>query len=91
MGHTLYYKYACERWGELKRFLQEISRGIGLDISEGDELVVIHSPYPTVEPLLIRKSGEEFVKTNKIEPYHSIYKLIIYSLAFFGSLEVWED
>ncbi|MCD6373074.1 MAG: TonB-dependent receptor [Thermococcus sp.] len=91
MGHTLYYKYACGRWEDLKKFLREISEGLSLEVSEEEELVIINSPHPGVEALIIRKSGEEFVKTNKIEPYHSLYRLIIHSLAFFGSLEVWED
>ncbi len=91
MGHTLYYNYRCEHWNELKEFIGEISSGLGLSLSESNESILVYSPCPKVEPLVIPLRGRGFVKTNKIEPCHSLYKLIIYSLSFFGSLEVWED
>jgi peptide/nickel transport system ATP-binding protein len=44
-----------------------------------------------VEPLEIRKKGRGFVKTNLIEPCHSLYLLVLHSVSSFGSVEVWED
>ncbi|AEH24753.1 hypothetical protein [Pyrococcus yayanosii] len=91
MGHTLYYKTRIERWGELRAFLRRICRGLGYEVKEEDSTLTILPECPRVEPLSIPRRGFGFAKTNLVEPYHSLYLLILHSLCSFGSVEVWED
>ncbi len=91
MGHTLYYRTHIERWREFSTFLERVCAGLGYPVDIKEEKVVIYSPCPLVEPLRIGRNEERFVKTNLIEPCHSVYLLILHSVAFFGSVEIWED
>lgn len=91
MGHTIYYKTRIDSWEEFSSFMERVCYGLGylLDVEKNE--VVIYPPCPLVEPLRIERRGEGFVKTNLVEPCHSLYLLILHSVAFFGSIELWED
>ncbi|AHL23132.1 hypothetical protein [Thermococcus nautili] len=91
MGHTVYYRTRVYRWEMFRRFVERVARGIGYQVkSQGDSLT-LDPGHPLVEPLVIEKRGEGFAKTNLVEPHHSIYLLVLHSIAFFGSVELWED
>lgn len=91
MGHTIYYKIAIHKWKEFREFIERVCRGLDCPVEISEELIVINSQCPLVEPLMIRKNCEGFAKTNLIEPSHSLYLLILYSASSFGSVLVWED
>ncbi|CAD5243403.1 TonB-dependent receptor [Thermococcus camini] len=91
MGHTVYYVTRIDRWEEFRGFLGKICEGLGFRLVGGDDYVLILPECYGVEPLKIKKNGEGFVKTNLIEPCHSIYLLVLHSASSFGSVEVWED
>ncbi|NJE11193.1 TonB-dependent receptor [Thermococcus sp. MAR1] len=91
MGHTVYYSIRIEQWEEFKSFIERICRGIGYDfVDNGDSILIIPECH-NVEPLEIRMEGAGFVKTNLIEPCHSVYLLVLHSASSFGSVGVWED
>ncbi len=91
MGHTVYYKTDIPKWREFRSFLQRICRGLGYDVEFQGEVAFVFPHCSAVEPLKIPRKGESFVKTNLIEPHHSVYLLILYSISSFGSVSVWED
>ncbi|ASJ10372.1 TonB-dependent receptor [Thermococcus sp. P6] len=91
MGHTLYYRTRIERRSGFRKFLRRVCEGIGYRFSEGSGSVIVFPECPLVEPLEIPWKGEGSVKTNLIEPCHSVYLLILHSVSFFGSVELWED
>ncbi|ASJ06424.1 TonB-dependent receptor [Thermococcus pacificus] len=91
MGHTVYYRTIIDRWNEFRDFLEAVCEGLGFRFVEGEDSVMILPECRGVEPLEIKKNGKGFVKTNLVEPCHSIYLLILHSVAFFGSVELWED
>lgn len=91
MGHTIYYKISIDRWGKFRAFIGRVCSGLGYDLRESEGAVIIHPGCPMVEPLIIKREGGGFVKTNLIEPCHSIYLLILHSVSSFGSVEIWED
>ncbi|WP_297089714.1 TonB-dependent receptor [Thermococcus sp.] len=91
MGHTLYYRTRIDRWDGFKGLLETVCEGLGFRVVGGEDSVTVFPECHGVEPLEIMKNGEGFVKTNLIEPCHSIYLLILHSVAFFGSVELWED
>jgi len=91
VGHTIYYRTDVERWGPFVTFARDVARGIGYDFRRGNSEVALYPGSPLVEPLVIPRRGEGFAKTNMIEPHHSIYLLFLHSVAFFGSVELWED
>ncbi|WP_297464338.1 TonB-dependent receptor [Thermococcus sp.] len=91
MGHTVYYRTDVERWKEFRDFLERVCWGLGLGFRGGSETVRVTPTCSGVEPLEIARRGEGFAKTNLIEPCHSLYLLILHSVASFGSVSVWED
>ncbi|ACS33266.1 Putative TonB-dependent receptor [Thermococcus gammatolerans EJ3] len=91
MGHTIYYKTSIHRWEEFLSFIGRVCQGLGYEVAPVGESVSVFPTCSLVEPLLIPRSGEGFVKTNLIEPCHSIYLLILHSVSSFGSVSVWED
>ncbi len=91
MGHTLYYRTRVERWQDFCSFMGRVCAGLGYSIEIDGDDITIYPPCQQVEPLRIGRNEERFVKTNLIEPCHSVYLLILHSVAFFGSLELWED
>ena len=91
MGYTVYYRARVDKWHEFTVFLEEVCAGLGFRFNAGKDSVVVFPECSGVEPLEIRKNGGGFTKTNLIEPCHSIYMLILHSVAFFGSIELWED
>ena len=91
MGHTVYYRTEIAEWNTFIEFMKEVCDGLGLEtLVEGDSFTVFPDCLG-VEPLEIPKKGEGFAKTNRVEPCHSLYRLILYSLSSFGSVSVWED
>jgi len=91
VGHTLYYRTDVEKWDEFKGFVERTAHGIGYGVRVLEDSVVLSPGSPLVEPLVIERRGGGFAKTNLVEPHHSIYLLILHSIAFFGSVELWED
>lgn len=91
MGHTVYYRIRIDRWEEFRGFLERVCDGLGFSFLEGEDAVIIFPECHGVELLEIKKNGEGFVKTNLIEPCHSIYLLVLHSVSSFGSVELWED
>ncbi|NJE05773.1 TonB-dependent receptor [Thermococcus sp. M36] len=91
MGHTVYYRIHIEKWEEFRVFLAAVARGLGYHLMDRGEYVVVLPDCPLVEPLEIKKEGWGFAKTNLVEPCHSVYLLILYSISAFGSVDVWED
>ncbi|NJF25544.1 TonB-dependent receptor [Thermococcus sp. Bubb.Bath] len=91
MGHTVYYKTSIGRWEAFGAFLRRVCTGLGYGFEASGDSIVITPDCRLVEPLWIEKRGEGFVKTNRIEPCHSIYLLILHSVSAFGSVELWED
>ena len=91
MGHTIYYKTDVRMWRQFGGFIERVSEGIGYTVTITETSTTLNPSHPLVEPLIIKKKGFGFVKTNLIEPHHSIYLLILHSVAFFGSVELWED
>lgn len=91
MGHTVYYRTRIEQWDDFRRFIERICEGIGYELIETNDSIIILPECPGVEPLEIKRDGNGFVKTNLVEPCHSIYLLVIHSLSSFGSVEVWGD
>jgi len=91
LGHTVYYITKIERWGDFVSFIKRVCLGLGWKMKEGAGSITIFPPCDLVEPLVVRKNGEGFAKTNLLEPCHSVYLLILHSTASFGSVSVWED
>ncbi|WP_456420665.1 TonB-dependent receptor [Thermococcus sp.] len=91
MGHSIHYRTDVGEWGKFSEFLERVAYGIGYDIEINRDTLMVDPHHPLVEPLVIKKKGVGFAKTNLIEPHHSIYLLIIHSVSFFGSVELWED
>ncbi len=91
MGYTIYFKTEVSKWNELKGFLVEICHNIGFDIEVREDEIIVQPQFQKVEPLIIRKKGKSSVKTYGLEPYTSLYRLILYSLALFGSVGISED
>ena len=91
MGHTVYYRTRVERWRMFRRFVERVARGIGYQVQTTEGSLTLNPGHPLVEPLVVEKRGEGFAKTNLVEPHHSIYLLVLHSIAFFGSVELWED
>jgi hypothetical protein len=91
LGHTVYYMADIQRWEEFKAFLEKVCSGLGLGFSDNEDSVLIEPECPLVEPLELTRRGEGFVKTNLVEPCHSIYLLILHSVSSFGSVSIWED
>jgi len=91
VGHSIHYQTDVEEWGEFSKFVERVAYGIGYEIEAIGESLILDPGHPLVEPLVIEKRGRGFAKTNLIEPHHSIYLLILHSIAFFGSVELWED
>lgn len=91
MGHTIYYKTDVRMWEQFSGFLERISNGLGYTLTVTETSATLEPDNPRVEPLIIEKKGFGFAKTNLIEPHHSIYLLVLHSVAFFGSVELWED
>ncbi|NJE00510.1 TonB-dependent receptor [Thermococcus sp. JdF3] len=91
MGHTVYYRIEVSDWEGFREFIAGICGGLGLELILGDESILIIPGCRGVEPLEIRKKGRGFVKTNLIEPCHSLYLLVLHSVSSFGSVELWED
>jgi len=91
LGYTVYYRCRIERWVEFKAFLSRVCWGLGMEFHDkGDSVLIKPKCYP-VEPLRLKRIGGGFVKTNLVEPCHSLYLLILQSAASFGSVSVWED
>ncbi|ASA76781.1 TonB-dependent receptor [Thermococcus sp. 5-4] len=91
MGHTVYYRTRIDRWKEFRGFLGKVCEGLGFGFLEDGDAVIIFPECHGVEPLEIKKMGKGFVKTNLVEPCHSIYLLVLHSVSSFGSVELWED
>ncbi|ASJ11634.1 hypothetical protein [Thermococcus thioreducens] len=91
MGHTVYYVTRIDRWREFRDFLEKVCGGLGFRLVEGEDTVMIFPECRGVEPLEMKKNGKGFVKTNLVEPCHSIYLLVLHSVSSFGSVELWED
>ncbi len=91
MGHTVYYRVHIERWEDFKVFLEGVCGGVGLGFFDKGDSVLIEPGCPLVEPLELKRMGSGFVKTNLVEPCHSLYLLILHSTSSFGSASVWED
>ncbi len=91
MGYTIYFKTEISKWRELEEFLREVCAALGFEIGVQGEQILITPASPAVEPLIIKRRGTSSVKTYRIEPYTALYKMIIYSLCSFGSVEVSED
>ena len=91
MGHSIHYQTDVEEWRGFSKFVERVAYGIGYEIEAIGESLILDPGHPLVEPLVIEKRGRGFAKTNLIEPHHSIYLLILHSIAFFGSVELWED
>ncbi|KUH34044.1 TonB-dependent receptor [Thermococcus celericrescens] len=91
MGHTVYYRTRIDSWKEFKEFLEKVCEGLSFRFVEGEDAVLILPECYGVEPLEIKKMGRGFVKTNLVEPCHSIYLLVLHSVSSFGSVELWED
>jgi len=91
MGHTIYYRLAIEEWEKAVEFIHRVGEGIGLEVKGGKTLLVVKPQNERIEPLTISRKINGFAKTYGLEPYTSLYLLILYSLSVFGSSEVWED
>ncbi len=91
MGHTIYYEISVHRWRDFKRFMKRVCEGLGYGIVDRGNLIEVHPPCPFVEVLILPRRGWGFVKTNLVEPCHSVYLLMLYSASSFGEVEVWED
>ncbi len=91
MGHTIYYHTSIKKWGEFSRFVEKICDGIGWNVKITEERAIIEPPCELIEKLVIDREGNGFVKTNLVEPCHSIYLLLLHAAASFGSVSVWED
>jgi len=91
VGYTIYFKTEISRWNELKEFLVKTCHGIGFYVKVQKDSIIINPGFSKVEPLIIMKKGSNAVKTYGLEPYTSLYKLILYSLSSFGSVEIFED
>ena len=76
---------------DFKAFLNRACGGLGLDFCDEGDSVLIKPKCRLVEPLRLERSGGGSVKTNLIEPCHSLYLLILHSVASFGSVSIWED
>ncbi|NPA48183.1 MAG: TonB-dependent receptor [Thermococci archaeon] len=91
MGHTIYYKTAVDGWKEFMSFVERVCYGLGYSVEEDEDALIVIPECPLVEPLIIERNGSGFVKTNLIEPCHSIYLLLLHSISSFGSVSVFED
>ncbi len=91
MGHTIYYKTSISRWEEFTELMERVAHALGYSTIRGSFFIEIHPHREGVESLRIEKEGEGFVKTNRIEPEHSIYLLILYSISSFGVVSLSED
>ncbi len=91
MGHTIYYKTEVSKWEEFEGFLKRVCMGLGYGVESQGDAVLIFPNCEAVEPLRVERKGEGFAKTNLIEPCHSVYLLMLHSVASFGSVAVWED
>ncbi|WP_297466324.1 TonB-dependent receptor [Thermococcus sp.] len=91
MGHSIHYKTNIARWNDFEKLVERVAYGIGYEVEVGKNYLVLDPGHPLVEPLIIEKKGIGFAKTNLVEPHHSIYLLVLHSVAFFGSVELWED
>jgi len=91
LGHTVYYLTRIDRWKEFRVFLKKVCEGLGFSFLESEDAVIIFPECHGVEPMEIKKRGKGFVKTNLVEPCHSIYLLMLHSVSSFGSVELWED
>ncbi|WP_297509208.1 TonB-dependent receptor [Thermococcus sp.] len=91
MGHTIYYLMDVEEWKDFRMLIERVCFGLGWEFESKLDEIRIFPACISVEPLLLKKRGSGFVKTNLIEPCHSIYLLILYSASAFGSVSVWED
>jgi len=91
LGHTIYYTTSIKRWDEFVAFIKRICRGLGWDLEAGEESIAVFPPCIPVEPLVVKRRGEGFAKTNLSEPCHSIYLLILHSVSSFGAVSIWED
>jgi len=91
LGHTIYYKIEIPRWREFRKFIERVCTGLGCGLELLDDALIIHPFCRSVEPLEIAKRGTGFVKTNLMEPCHSLYLLVLHSASSFGSVELWED
>ncbi len=91
MGHTIYYKTRVEMWDEFSGFMERVCYGLGYSIERLENALAVVPDCPSVEPLIIERDGEGFVKTNLVEPCHSVYLLMLHSVASFGSVSVSED
>lgn len=91
MGHAVYYLTRIDRWKEFRVFLKKVCEGLGFSFLESEDAVIIFPECHGVEPMEIKKRGKGFVKTNLVEPCHSIYLLMLHSVSSFGSVELWED
>ncbi|NJE03782.1 TonB-dependent receptor [Thermococcus sp. MV11] len=91
MGHTIYYRVEILDWEGFRKFIARTCEGLGFRIIMENESVLILPECSGTEPLEIMRNGEGFVKTNLVEPCHSIFLLILHSVSSFGSVEMWED
>ncbi|AFN04295.1 hypothetical protein PFDSM3638_07610 [Pyrococcus furiosus DSM 3638] len=92
MGYTIYYKTNVDKWEGAIAFLSRVCKGLRWNFkirARGD--VIIIPDFKKVEILVIPKKGSGFVKTYGIEPYTTLYLLILHSLNAFGSVEIIED
>jgi len=91
LGHTIYYFTHITDWKKFLDFLALVCAGVGFSLHSEESSVVVSPPCPHVEELKIKRHGAGFVKTNFVEPCHSIYLLMLYAVSSFGSADVWED
>jgi len=91
VGHSIHYLLHVVEWESFRDFIQGVANGIGYRVDISGESLILYPDHQLVEPLIIPKIGSYSVKTNLIEPHHSIYLLILHSVAFFGSVSLWED
>jgi len=91
LGHTIYYRVNLRKWKEFVAFIKRACSGLELETVTEGNVILIFPNCRGVEPLRIPKVGEGFVKTNLVEPCHSIYTLVLYSISSFGGVSVWED
>lgn len=91
MGYTIYYKTTVDRWEEFVSFVERVCYGLGYSVEKDEDALIVIPECSLVEPLIIERNGRGFVKTNLIEPCHTIYLLILHSVAAFGSVSVLED
>ncbi len=91
MGHTVYYLLEIVDWDGFRELVERAAKALGFGLEWENGMLLLHPPCRPVEPLRLCKKCSGFVKTNLVEPCHSVYLLVLHSAASFGSVSLWED